>query len=149
VLDRLNVKLSGESAFEDCDLSTDHGRLVFAKIKGRSATFGHLCTQAVVSAEMLVREPRVRIELLSRAMDANAGHEILDAVQHRLGQLEAREQGCLKICLLLLGTWNSEPRVRPLPLVSRLLLQKTWQRISGHGFDLELASPVARLRPTK
>jgi uncharacterized protein (TIGR04141 family) len=149
VLDRLNVKLPGESAFEACDLLTNEGTLVFAKMKGRSATFSHLCTQAVVSAEMLVREPQVRIELLSRAMDANAGHEILDAVQDRLGRLEAREQGCMKICLLVLGTWNSEPNVRSLPLVSRLLLQKTWQRISGHGFDLELASPVARLRPTK
>jgi uncharacterized protein (TIGR04141 family) len=148
VLDRLNIKLPGESAFEACDVVTDEGTLVFAKMKGRSATFSHLCTQAVVSAEMLVREPQVRIELLNRAIDAEAGQEILDVIQDRLGLLEAREQGCLKICLLLRGTWNGEPSVRSLPLVSRLLLQKTWQRISEHGFELELASPAARLHPS-
>lgn len=51
--------------------------------------------------------------------------------------------------MLLLGTWNGEPNVRSLPLVSRLLLQKTRQRISEHGFELELASPAARLHPAK
>ncbi|TDO56687.1 uncharacterized protein (TIGR04141 family) [Kribbella sp. VKM Ac-2571] len=149
VLDRLNIKLPGESAFEACDVLTDEGMLVFAKMKGRSATFSHLCTQAVVAAEMLVREPQVRIEFLSRAMDADAGQQILDAIQDRLGRLEGRERGCLKICLLLLGTWNGEPNVRSLPLVSHLLLQKTWQRISEHGFELELASPAARLHPAR
>nr|WP_238164603.1 DUF6119 family protein [Kribbella pittospori] len=146
VIDRLNVKLPGETAFEACDLLTDEGTLTFAKMKGRSSTFSHLCTQAVVSAEMLVREPQVRVELLTRAIDANARQPILDAIEDRLGRLEAREQGCLKICLLLLGTWRGDqPSVRSLPLVSRLLLQKTWQRISEHGFELELASPAARV----
>lgn len=147
VLDRLNVKLPGESVFEACDVLTDEGTLVFAKIKGRSSTFSHLCTQAVVSAEMLVREPQVRVQLLTRAIDAKAPQTILDAVEDRLGRLEEREQGCLTVCLLLLGTWRGEPSARSLPLVSRLILQKTWQRITEHGFEFQLASPAARIKP--
>ena len=43
--------------FEACDLISDDGRLIFAKLKGRSSTFSHLFTQAEVAADVPAARP--------------------------------------------------------------------------------------------
>lgn len=141
VLDRKNIYLPHQTAFEPCDVVTDRGDLVFVKMKGRSATFSHLCTQAVASADILFRERSSHTLLVDELTSVTNNDKIHDAVMNRLSDLENGRPGSLTLCLLLLGTWRGEPDIRKLPLVSRLILYKTFQRISAYGFRLELASP--------
>ena len=81
------------------------GEMVFAKLKGRSSTFRHLCTQAVASADLLFREQDARELLLEKVAEATRSETIHTAVIIRLSDLENRRPGSLKLCLLLLGTW--------------------------------------------
>ena len=55
LLDDQPIRLPAQTPFEARDLISDDRRLIFAKPKGRSSTFGHLCTQAEVAAEMFLR----------------------------------------------------------------------------------------------
>ncbi len=141
VMDQRNINLEGETPFEPCDIVTDDGLLVFAKLKGKSSLFSHLCTQAVSAAELLSRVPDARAQFLDRLVEATTNSSILDSVTDELEKLERHEPG-VRLCLMLLGTWRGgRPDVRKLPLISRLILYKTAQRISAAGYVLELCSP--------
>lgn len=141
LLDRMNITLPGQTPFEPCDLITDDGTLTFAKLKGRSSTFSHLCTQVVAAAEMLLQESAARDALMQRVTESTSNPAIIGAVERRLAKLADRQPNSLKLCLLLLGPWKDRPDTRALPLVSRLILRKTVQRLTAYGFTIELASP--------
>lgn len=101
LLDRKNITLPGETAFEPCDNVTDDGTMVFAKHKGKSALFSHLCTQVVASAELLFRVPRARELFLDRVFEATTNESILEIMTDQLGRLDIVEPkacGCASCC---------------------------------------------------
>jgi hypothetical protein len=57
-----------------------------------------------------------------------------------VGDLEARRTDRITITLLLLGTWRQRS-LTSLPLVSRIRLQRTAQRITTLGYRFEVAAP--------
>jgi len=137
-----NITLPGQTPFEPCDLVTDDGTLTFAKLKGRSSTFSHLCSQVIAATEMLIQEPAARDALVRRVAEATDNPKIRDVVAEGVARLAARQPNSFQLCLLLLGTWKGQPDVRHLPLVSRLILRKTVERLTAYGFDVEFASPA-------
>jgi uncharacterized protein (TIGR04141 family) len=140
VLDRRNIELAGQTPFEPCDLFTDDCRLVFAKVKGRSSTFSHLCTQAEVAAEMFLQHAAARDALLDKIAAQNPADAIEHAAMDTLAALELRRSEAVTITLLLLGTWRKRD-VRTLPLVSRLRLRRAANRVTALGYRFEVASP--------
>jgi uncharacterized protein (TIGR04141 family) len=146
LLDQRNIYLPNQSPFEPCDLLTDDGRLVFAKLKGRSSTFSHLCAQAESAAEMFLRHPAARDQLLDRVAEAGSTTEIETAATTAMAALEDRRPNTVVVTLLLLGTWRKID-LKTLPLVSRLRLRRTFDRITDLGYRFEVASP--RLIPTQ
>ncbi|PZS20885.1 MAG: hypothetical protein DLM60_07980 [Pseudonocardiales bacterium] len=140
VLDRRNIELAGQTPFEPCDLFTDDGRLVFAKVKGRSSTFSHLCTQAEVAAELFLQHAAARDALLDRIAAQSPGDAIERAAMDTLAALEGRRSEAVTITLLFLGTWRKRD-VRTLPLVSRLRLRRAANWVTALGYRFEVASP--------
>jgi uncharacterized protein (TIGR04141 family) len=140
LLDDQPIRLPEQTPFEACDLISDDGRLVFAKQKGRSSTFSHLCTQAEVAAEMFLRHGPARDQLLDNVAACRAGAAIESAAADAMIALESREPDAVTITLLLLGTWR-ERDVATLPLVSRIRLQRAVERITSLGYRFEIASP--------
>jgi uncharacterized protein (TIGR04141 family) len=140
LLDRHNIELDGQTPFEPCDLFSDDGRLVFAKVKGRSSTFSHLCTQAETAAEMFLQHPAARDALLDKITAHGSGDAIEAAAIDTLAALEDRRSEAVTVTLLLLGTWR-ERDVRTLPLVSRLRLRRAANRVTALGYRFEVASP--------
>jgi uncharacterized protein (TIGR04141 family) len=123
-----------------CDLVSAEPRLVFAKIKGRSSLFSHLCTQAETAAEMLKRSAAAREQLVERVARAGARPEIRRGVDRAVAELAAGHAGGITITLLLLGSWRDHG-LRSLPLVSRVRLQRCAQRIEVLGYRFEVARP--------
>lgn len=145
MLDQRNITLEGQTAFEPCDLITDDGRLVFAKLKGPSATFSHLCTQAEASAAMFLRHAAARDALLDKVAEAGAPRAVEVAATDAMLALEKRQPDCVTVTLLLLGGWRRKD-LRSLPLLSRLRLQRAADAITDLGYRFEVASPDVELR---
>lgn len=141
MLDDIPIRLPGETPFEACDLFTDDGRLVFAKQKGRSSTFSHLCTQAEAAAELFLRDGRARDELLSRIADRAPSSTIEDAALSVTAALERRDTDAVTITLLLLGPWRQRD-LTTLPLVSRVRLRRAASRVTNLGYRFEVAAPA-------
>jgi uncharacterized protein (TIGR04141 family) len=150
LLDRTSIILPGQKSFEPCDLVTDEGTLVFAKPKGQSSSFSHLCTQVMTSAILFRESDVAREALLSRTLTATLEHtdpsRIAEVLMDRLIQLHNREPGCVTLCLAILGTWNGPPTVRALPLLSRMALRKAIQTLQELGYRVEFALPAPQLR---
>lgn len=140
LLDDQPIRLPGQTPFEACDLISDDGRLVFAKQKGRSSTFSHLCTQAEVAAEMFLRHGPARDQLLDRVAACRAGPALESAAEDAMAALESRQPDAVTITLLLLGSWRKRD-VATLPLVSRIRMQRAADRIASLGYRFEVASP--------
>ena len=145
LLDQRNITLEGQTAFEPCDLITDDGRLVFAKLKGPSATFSHLCAQAEASAAMFLRHAGARDALLDKVADSGASRAVEAAATEAMLALEKREPDSVTVTLLLLGGWKRKD-LRSLPLLSRLRLQRAADAITDLGYHFEVASPDAEIR---
>jgi len=145
MLDQRNIYLEDQTPFEPCDLLTTDKRLVFAKVKGRSSTFSHLCKQAELAAEMFVQHPLARDALYERIAEKNPNNRISDAATELLVSLEKREPRAVTVTLLLLGTWRARD-LRTLPLLSRLCLRRTAYRLAGLGYKVEVASPDTNAR---
>jgi uncharacterized protein (TIGR04141 family) len=141
MLDDTPIQLPGETPFEACDLFADDGRLVFAKQKGRSSTFSHLCTQAEVAAEMFLQHGAARDELLVRIADRAKSVAVEDAALAVTTALERRSPDTVTITLLLLGPWRQRD-LTTLPLVSRVRLRRAAARIRNLGYRFEVAVPV-------
>lgn len=146
LLDQRNIYLPDQSPFEPCDLLTDDGRLVFAKLKGRSSTFSHLCAQAESAAEMFLRHSDARDELLERVAESGTTVEVETAATVAMAALEDRRPNTVIVTLLLLGTWRKVD-LKTLPLVSRLRLRRTFDHVTDLGYRFEVAAP--RLIPTQ
>jgi uncharacterized protein (TIGR04141 family) len=142
LLDQRNIYLPNETPFEPCDLFSDDGRLVYAKLKGPSSTFSHLCTQAEAAAEMLLRHPAARDALLDRVAESRTTEAVEMAATEAMAALEAGRRNVVRITLLLLGAWRGEPNIKRLPLVSRLRLRRTAQHLADLGLGFEVAVPV-------
>ncbi len=140
MLDDAPIRLAGQSPFEVCDLFSDDRRLVFGKLKGRSAPFSHLCTQAETAAQMLQRHEPARAAFLERTVAATTNSVIHAAAEQVCASLKARRPDEVTITLLLLGTWK-ERAATSLPLVSRMRLRKAYEQITSLGYRLELAAP--------
>ncbi|MGD9988622.1 DUF6119 family protein [Pseudonocardia sp.] len=145
LLDQRNITLEGETAFEPCDLISDDGRLVFGKLKGRSSTFSHLCTQAEAAAALLLRHPAARDALLEKVAASGASAAVENAATDAMAALENRQPGRVTVTLLLLGSWRRRD-LGSLPLLSRLRLQRAADAITDLGYILEIASPDVVLR---
>jgi uncharacterized protein (TIGR04141 family) len=141
MLDDTPIQLPGETPFEACDLSADGGRLVFAKQKGRSSTFSHLCTQAEVAAEMFLQHALARDVLLTRIADRAKSSAMEDAARAVTTALERRTPDTVTITLLLLGPWRQRD-LTTLPLVSRVRLRRAAARVRNLGYRFEVAAPV-------
>lgn len=140
MLDDVPIRLEGQSPFEVCDLFADDRRLVFGKLKGRSAPFSHLCTQAETAAQMLLRHEPARAAFRERVVAATTNAAVHAAADEVCASLETRRPAEVTITLLLLGTWQ-ERAATSLPLVSRMRLRKAYEQITGLGYRLELAAP--------
>jgi uncharacterized protein (TIGR04141 family) len=140
LLDDRPVRLPGETPFEACDLFTDDGRLVFGKMKGRSSTFSHLCTQADTTAEMFLQHAPARDELLVRIAERARTRACEDAALNVATALEDRRPDTVTVTLLLLGPWRQRD-LTTLPLVSRMRLRRTAARIKALGYRFEVAAP--------
>lgn len=134
------IRLPGETPFEVCDLLTDDRRLVFAKLKGRSSLFSHLATQVETSAEVLSRSPEARAAFLNTIRRLTADPALLDSAERIAAALAAHRPDEVTLTLLLLGSWK-ERTLSALPLVSRLRLRRTAQKIAALGYRLEIAAP--------
>jgi uncharacterized protein (TIGR04141 family) len=145
MLDDRPVQLRGETPFEACDLFADDGRLVFAKQKGRSSTFSHLCTQAEVAAEMFLQHGPARDELLTRIADRAKSVTMEDSALGVATALERRSPDTVTVTLLLLGPWRRLD-LTTLPLVSRVRLRRAALRITNLGYRFEVAVPATEKR---
>lgn len=141
LLDDTPIRLPGEHPFEACDLFADDGRLVFAKLKGPSSTFSHLCTQAEVAAEMFLQHAAAREALLARVADRTTSPTVEDAILAVTTALERRDPDAVTVTLLLLGPWRRRD-VTTLPLVSRVRLRRAATRLRTMGYRFEVAVPV-------
>jgi uncharacterized protein (TIGR04141 family) len=140
VLDRTGIYLAGESQFEPCDLVTHDGRLVYAKLKGKSGPFSHLCNQALVAAGLLKKSGEAREKFLERLSGAGPSDETTETLLSGLAELEAGGQTSLTVCLLVLGRWPMNGGPTSLPLFSKIVLARTYSQIVGLGYRFEFAA---------
>jgi len=140
LLDEDPVRLPGETPFEVCDLLSDDRRLIFAKLKGRSSLFSHLAVQVETAAELLLRSEEARKALTRAARRRTKDAALLAAADAVAGALREHRPDDVTITLLLLGSWRQRS-LTALPLVSRLRLRRTAQRIAALGYRLEIAAP--------
>lgn len=141
-LDLRDTRLPGETPFETCDLFSDDMRLIFAKLKGRTNRFSHLCTQAETAAAVFKRSEPAREQLKAKVDDATNEPAIRESVRRVTKALAAGRQREVTITLLLLGSWRRQT-LRSLPLASKQRLHGLARRLEELGYRLEVAAPTA------
>lgn len=125
-LDQDLVHFPPRGKIEVCDLYARHNTFVHVKRCGASSVLSHLFSQATVSAELMLYEPKFRQAL----------HEKLPA-SHRWGDPQAaidREQ--FEICFAIIAR---KGKPLELPFFSRVNLRNTVKTLNGWGFRVSLA----------
>lgn len=142
-IDLRDIRLPGETAFETCDLFSDDMRLIYAKIKGPTSRFSHLCTQAETAATVFNRSASARQQLMERVGDATGRIAIREAADRVAGALASGRAKEVTVTPLLLGSWRTRT-LRTLPLASKQRLRSLAMQLRSLGYRLEVASPAER-----
>lgn len=77
LLDKILLRIpKSEGRFEACDLLGPNDELIHVKRARSSSSFGHLCNQALISAEILLRFPEARMAFAEVVRNRGAGREM-------------------------------------------------------------------------
>jgi uncharacterized protein (TIGR04141 family) len=144
VLDKTDIRPSGETQIEPCDLLSLDGTLYHVKRHSTAAGISHLTHQALASATVLLHEPESRQKLCALVDQSSWDEADRRRLQEAVQQL-AMPGPRLRIVLAIIGEWYW-PTVASLSLLSRLALRTAIQRLEDLGFATELmlidAAPV-------
>ena len=131
-LDRMLVRVPGETTFEACDLISSSGAFVHVKRKGKSSTLSHLFLQAANSCELLRRSREAWTLFGSLLADKAPMPETLATVQKALAVASATRDE-LEVVFAFLGDWKGKT-IKQLPLFSRISLVNASKRVRSLGF---------------
>ena len=128
LLDRRNVRLSGETPIELSDLLTKSGDMVHVKRRGGARELSHLFSQGAISALAINAMPAMRREAQRtvNSVDQGGSYDLLDEAS-----FDSRK---LRVVFVLIDDVEGRSRREALPFFSRLNLRRHVQEIRERGY---------------
>ena len=136
ILDTTDIRPSGATQIEPCDLLGLDGTLCHVKRYSGATGISHLANQGVTSATALLRRPESRDKLCALIQQGTWDPADKQHVQEELDRM-ATTPYRLPVVLAIVGEWQ-HPTVKSLSLLARMALRTAIQRLSDLGFRTEL-----------
>ncbi len=136
MLDKTDIRPSGMSQIEPCDLLGRDGTLCHVKRHTTATGISHLANQGVASATVLLRRAESRDKLAGLIEDRAWDPSSKRHVQEDLGRM-ATTQTRLPVSFAIIGEWTN-PAIRNLSLLSRIALRTATQKLTDLGFPAQI-----------
>ncbi len=136
LLDTTDIRPSGTTQIEPCDLLGLDGTLCHVKRQSSATGISHLANQGIASATVLLRRPESRDKLRSLVQQGTWDPAAKQHVQEELDRM-ATSPFRLPVVLAIVGEWQN-PTIKNLSLLARMALRTSIQRLSDLGFRTEL-----------
>ena len=130
LLDKSDVRPTGETQVEPCDLIGLDGTLYHVKRHTNAPGISHLANQAVASATVLLRDQTSRDKLCQLISHGAWAQSEKEAAQQKVEETRANR---LPVVLAIVGEWT-KPTVKSLSLLCRLALKAAIQRLEDLGY---------------
>ena len=147
LLDTSDIRPTGETEIEPCDLLSTDGSLFHVKRHSTATGISHLSNQAVSSATLLLREVSSRAKLKDLIQKSPWAVKDKNKVQRLVDQIQTKNWRP-KVVFVIVGEWEN-PSIQKLSLLSRLALRTAISRLSDLGFPVEimLIEPNKKVSP--
>jgi ppGpp synthetase/RelA/SpoT-type nucleotidyltranferase len=127
LLDKVLIKIpASEGRFEACDLLGPNDELIHVKRARTSAGLGHLCNQALISAEILLRFPDARQALAEVVRSCDTGREL---------PLDFRPRD---VVLAIPSNQGPVMTVAQIPALARITLARVAHTLESQGVALHV-----------
>jgi ppGpp synthetase/RelA/SpoT-type nucleotidyltranferase len=127
LLDRSLIRIpKSEGRFEACDLLGPNDELIHVKRARNSASFGHLCNQALVSAEILLRFPDARQAFAEVVRNRDTGRELSSDFRPR------------DIVLAIPSSQGPIVTAAQIPALARITLARVARTLESQGVTLHV-----------
>jgi uncharacterized protein (TIGR04141 family) len=136
VLDTTDIRPSGATQIEPCDLLGPDGTLYHVKRHSSATGISHLANQGIASATVLLRKPESREKLGALIQQRTWDPAAKQHVQDELGRM-ATSAFRLPVVLAIVGEWQN-PTIKNLSLLARMALRTGIQRLSDLGYRTEI-----------
>ncbi len=134
-LDTTDIRPSGATQIEPCDLLGADGTLCHLKRHTSATGISHLANQAISSATVLLRRPESRAKM-RRLIDQSTWDGDKDRIKSQIDQMPTSVVR-LPVVLAIIGEWSS-PAIKNLSLLSRLALRSASQKLRDLGFPVQI-----------
>jgi uncharacterized protein (TIGR04141 family) len=136
LLDKKDIRPSGETQIEPCDLLGRDASLYHVKRHTNATGISHVVSQAVASATVLLREPQSQDKLAglidAGPWDETAKGAVKDALRRMPGTASR-----VPVNIVIVGEWTN-PTITSLSLLSRLALRTAVVRLGDLGFPIRI-----------
>jgi uncharacterized protein (TIGR04141 family) len=136
LLDTTDIRPSGETKIEPCDLLGLDGTLYHVKRHTSATGISHLVNQGIASATALLRRPESRDKLSALVQHRDWDEHAKRRLQEELEQM-ATSAHRLPVTFAIIGVWQN-PTIKNLSLLSRMALRTGTQRLSDLGYRTDL-----------